>query len=155
MRAKDRITAREKLDKRLNSFRNSDALARPPRGWVKAIREALGMSTRQLGRRMGVSQARVSEIEKHEATGALTLDSLEKAARALQCKLVYVLVPLEPLEQMAEQRALEKARRQLGFTGHSMRLEAQGVEGAATEEQVRRLAAELREQPGSRLWDEP
>jgi len=57
-------------------------IQRPPRGWVKAIREALGMTTRQLASRIGVGQSRVVDIEKGEMTGSITLDSLQRAARA-------------------------------------------------------------------------
>ena len=59
MRAQERASARKQLDKRLNILQNVDVLARPPRGWIKAIREALGMTTAQLGNRLGVSQPRV------------------------------------------------------------------------------------------------
>lgn len=93
MRSEDRALARKQLDKRLNFVRSTDALTRPPRGWIKAIREALGMTTAQIARRMGVSQPRAVEIEKAEKTGAITLDTLERAARAMDCRLVYAFVP--------------------------------------------------------------
>ena len=93
MRADDRILARKQLDKRLNPLRNSQAFARPPRGWLKAVREALGLTSAQLGKRMGVSQPRILEIEKSEKSGSITLDTLERAANEMDCKLVYALVP--------------------------------------------------------------
>ena len=83
MRPQERATARRQLDKRLITINKSDALARPPRGWVKAIREALGMTTAQLANRLGVVQSRVIAIEQSEAKGTITLNSLEKAAQAL------------------------------------------------------------------------
>ena len=70
--------ARKQLDKRLKILQNVDILARPPRGWIKAIREALGMTTAQLGKRLGVSQPRVLGIENAEVSGSITLDSLER-----------------------------------------------------------------------------
>jgi len=93
MRPADRASARRQLDKRLSVLTDIDALTRPPRGWVKAIREALGMTTAQLAKRMGVSQPRAVTLEQAEARGAITLDSLERAEQALDCRLVYALVP--------------------------------------------------------------
>ena len=78
-----RHIARINLDRRFNLLRGKDSYARPPHGWVKAIREALGMSTRQFGVRLAVSQARASKIEEAERSGAITLASLERAAQVL------------------------------------------------------------------------
>ena len=152
MRPLDRITARRQLDKRLNSLRNQDGLARPPRGWIKAIREALGMTTAQLGKRLGVSQPRAVAIEKAEATNAITLETLERAARALDCELVYALVPRKPLEALAEERATKVARKRMQSTRHTMALEAQSVDASAEEEQIKALARKLLEGSGSALW---
>lgn len=154
MRAQDRASARRHLDKRLNSLKNPEALTRPPRGWVKAIREALGMTAEQLGARLGVSQVRALALEKAEASGSVTLDSLERAARALDCRLVYALVPRKPLEELVEERAAELARKQLQTTRHSMALEAQPVDAADEDAQLRRLTQELKNTVGSALWKE-
>ena len=70
------------LDKRLNRLRNSDTLSRPPRGWIKAIREALGMTTTQFGRRLGVSQSTALGFETSEMRKGIALETLERAARA-------------------------------------------------------------------------
>jgi predicted DNA-binding mobile mystery protein A len=153
MRANERVVARRQLDKRLNSVRNQDTIARPPKGWIKAIREALGMTTAQLARRLGVSQPRAVNIEQAEVSGAITLQSLERAAQALDCRLVYALVPRLPLEVLAEERALILARKRLKPTEHSMALEAQSVDTGAAEEQVRQLAARLLAQSGSSIWE--
>ncbi|VAX03953.1 hypothetical protein MNBD_GAMMA20-319, partial [hydrothermal vent metagenome] len=93
MRPKERAVARRQLDKRLNLLRDSESFVRPSRGWIKAIREALGMTTTQLAKRLGVVQSRTVAIEQAEAKGSITLNSLEKAANALDCRLVYALVP--------------------------------------------------------------
>ena len=154
MRSKDRAVARKNLDKRLNPLRNSHMLARPPQGWVRAIREALGMTTAQLGRQIGVTQSRAFDIEKSEITGKITLASLERAAHALDCQLVYALVPREPLESIAEARALVLARKKLKATSHSMALEDQSVSAEDEERQVKNLARLLLEKPGSALWEE-
>ena len=154
MRAQERATARRQLDKRLNLLRNQDVFARPSRGWIKAIREALGMTTAQLAKRLGVSQPRAVAIEQAEAGKSITLESLERAANALGCQLVYALVPRQSLETIVEERAEHLARRRLQATRHSMALEAQSVDAADEEEQIRQFARRLLEKSGSALWEE-
>ena len=156
MRPEDRATARRQLDKRLSLLSGVDGhgLTRPPYGWIKAIREALGMTTAQLGKRLGVSQPRVVKIEKAEKDGAITLDSLERAAQALDCRLVYTLVPRKPLGDLVAERAKKIAKKRLETTGHSMRLEAQGIEANDEDEQLKNLINKIVAQGGSVLWEE-
>lgn len=154
MRSQDRATARRQLDKRLSLLPDADTFARPPRGWIKAIREALGMTTAQLGRRLGVSQPRAVTIEKAESTGSITLDSLERAAQALDCRLVYALVPKKPLDNLVKDRAVLLARERLESTGHSMKLEAQGVDALDESQQLKSLIRKLIEQGNSQLWED-
>ena len=71
--------ARKHLDRRLLPLQKTDDFVRPPRGWIKAIREALGMTTAQLAARIGVTQTRVSRIEKDEVGDAITLKTLRQA----------------------------------------------------------------------------
>ena len=154
MHPEDRSSARRQLDKRLNVLRSADSLARPPRGWLKAIREALGMTTAQFAKRLSVSQPRAVAIEQGELKGSLTLDSLERAAQALDCRLVYALVPRLSLGAQVEERARQLAKKRLASTRHTMALEAQGVDSSDENEQLKRLYQRLIEQAGSELWDE-
>ena len=153
MRPEQRSTARRQLDKRLNQLQNLGP--RPPKGWITAIREALGMTRTQLAARLGISQPATIDLERNEARGAITLATLERAARALDCQLVYALVPRNSLESLAVERAERVARQRLQSTAHSMALEAQSVDADDEHEQVKRLARKLLEQPrASRLWDD-
>ncbi len=156
MRHKDAQTARRHLDSRLSSTAVL-SLQRPPQGWIKAVREALGMTTAQLARRLGVSQPAVVLLEQSEALGHMKLETLARAAAALDCRLVYALVPNEPLEQRVQSRRREIAEQQLEAVEHSMALENQSVEGqsAADWETRERLLSALAEQVSSRaLWGE-
>lgn len=154
MRAQDRAAARRQLDKRLKLLENSDTLIRPPKGWLRAVREALGMTAQQLADRLGISQPRVLAIEKAEVNGSITLRTLERAAQALDCRLVYALVPREPLEQLVEKRASDLARRRLRSARHNMALEAQGVDLADERAQLEQLTRRILERAGSELWRE-
>jgi predicted DNA-binding mobile mystery protein A len=112
------------------------------------------MTTAQLAKRMGVSQSRAVTLEQAEAKGAITLDSLERAAQALDCRLVYALVPRQPLDEMVEARAQRLAQQRLKAASHTMALEAQGVEKGDESEQLKRLVRQIVEKAGSELWEE-
>src|SRR5262249_47192710 len=145
----------EQLDRRFAKLKPlTEEAARPPRGWIRAIREALGMTTGQLARRLGVHQPRGIELEHGESTGNITVKSLERAAQALGCRLVYLLVPDEPLAETVRKRAFTVAERQLTSVEQTMRLEAQGVNDTAQRQKARqRLVEKLLQRP-ARLWDE-
>jgi predicted DNA-binding mobile mystery protein A len=139
------------LDTQLKPLRDMEPVTRPGRGWIKAIREAIGMTTGQFARRLGVSQPRVAALEKAEADGVVTLKSLRQAAEALDCDFVYALVPRKPLEQVVKDRARDVAERQLARTDQTMRLENQAVSKARMARARDELAAELL-RSDRRLW---
>ena len=142
------------LDQQFEELRPLAKRARPPKGWVRAIRDALGMTTSQFARRMGVAQPRVIELEHYEVSGGITLKTLERAAEALGCRVVYMLVPEKPLAETVRQRAQVLASRKLATVEQSMRLEDQAVETKQAREIARqKLIDELLRKP-ARLWDE-
>ncbi|HEY5412860.1 MAG TPA: mobile mystery protein A [Caulobacteraceae bacterium] len=146
--------ARKNLERRLAPLRTAEDLARPPRGWIKAIREALGMSTTQLAERTGVSQSRIPRIEKGEIDGTLTMKTLRLMAQAMNCRLVYALVPNEPLDETLHERAVAVADRRLARTHHTMKLENQALTKRDLEAERRRLVAELLRGDPRKLWEE-
>jgi predicted DNA-binding mobile mystery protein A len=142
------------LDKRFAALRPLAGSPRPTKGWLRAVRDALGMTTAQYARRLGVSQPRIIELEQSEAGGGVTLNTLQRAAEALGCRLVYALVPERPLGDTLHERAESVAARQLAAVEHSMRLEDQAVASKQVSEDLhRRRVAELLRRP-ARLWDE-
>jgi predicted DNA-binding mobile mystery protein A len=153
MISKQLFLARRSLDKKLLPLRTA-AVAIPPRGWARAIRDALGMTTRQLARRMGVAPSRVTAIEKAEATGAITLRTLRETAEAMECHLVYAFVPSKPLDDIVREQAERKVGDELARIAHSMRLEDQAVNGDDLEAQRRRIVADYLTQSRRRLWGE-
>lgn len=143
--------ARGALERRLGAWRQLPSKgARPHGGWVRAIREALGMSAEDLAHRMGVAQSTISRIERSERTGRIQLDTLERAADALGCELVYALVPRKQLEETVDDRARELAAQRLGRVGHTMALEAQGLSEDRMRTKLQILAEDLKNSPG--LW---
>jgi predicted DNA-binding mobile mystery protein A len=142
------------LDKRFAALKPVANSPRPPKGWLRAIRDALGMTTAQLARRLGVSQPRIVELEQSEASGSVTLHTLQRAAEALGCRLVYVLVPERPLADVVRERAEFLAERQSAAVQHSMRLEDQTVPDKRASKELRRQAIDDFLRRPARLWDE-
>ena len=130
------MRARQRLGERLSPFKPMSHDTTPPRGWIRAIRDALGMSALQLGTRLGVKQQSVLDVEKSEVSGTLQLKTLRKVAEALDCTLVYALVPNSSLEDAVQTRAREIARKELVRVGHTMDLEAQGLSQAERDAQI-------------------
>ena len=77
----------------------------PVRGWIKAVREALGMTTAQLAKRLGMKQPSVVAIEQSEGKGTIELATLRRVAEALDCTVVYAFVPNKPLDAAVRDRA--------------------------------------------------
>ncbi|MBM4128305.1 MAG: mobile mystery protein A [Nitrospira sp.] len=149
-----RDLARKHLDKRLAHWQPTSELACPPRGWIRAIREAIGMTTAQLAKRLNVSQPRVFALEKSEVSGALTLDTISRVAQALDCTFVYAIVPNTSLEDMVKQQAQKKVAARLARVDHTMKLEAQGLSDADLAAERERIVNELLKGNLRGLWDE-
>lgn len=142
----------EQVDQRLVSWRRMADDTPPRGGWLRAIREALGMSAAQLAARLGVAQQAIANFERNEAAGKITLQSLQRVAQALDCRVLYAVVPNKPLAQMRQERALALADQLVRPVAHSMRLEAQGVSDRETQRQRKELADEILRGSARKLW---
>jgi predicted DNA-binding mobile mystery protein A len=143
--------ARNALDSRLAPLRPADRFAVPPKGWVRAVRDALGMSGAQLAARLSVKPPSVVALEQSEAAGTIRLDTLRKAAAALDCQLVYALVPNKPLEDRVSERARVRALEAIGGVSHSMAMEDQAPLDDDLERRIANFISHtLRERD---LWD--
>ena len=153
MNSEERFNARAHLDSILERWRLLPTRHKPNRGWVRAIREALGMTTTQLSSRLGVSQSRVVAMEVAEQTGSLTIKNLARAANALDCELVYALVPRHSLQEMVEQRVRQRASRSIAAISHSMMLENQAVADEMTAVQLEQLIQKMKMSARSDIWE--
>jgi predicted DNA-binding mobile mystery protein A len=140
------------LEQRLAPLR-SWSPSRPPKGWLRAIRDALGMTTGQYAERLNVKQPRIIALEKSEMDETASLATMRRAAEALGCRFVYAIVPEKPLDQMLREQAALTADVQLRRTNHTMRLESQGMTEADFESARERLIDELLRGNIRRLWD--
>ena len=142
--------SRSHLDDRFKELRPVLRYRPPVRGWIKAVREAIGMTTEQLAKRLGVKQPSVIAMEQSEARGTIGLATLRRVAAALDCTLVYALIPNKPLETIVRDRARAFARRRREPIEHSMLLEDQKVQAKNTEA---RLDEIVRETNPRLFWD--
>jgi predicted DNA-binding mobile mystery protein A len=149
----DRKLARSRLDERFTQLRVLAGAPRPHRGWIRAIRDALGMSTNEMAQRMGVIQQNVFQLEKSEAEDRIQIRTLRQAADALNCDVVYALIPRTSLEDAVRTQARRKAQRVLDPVAHHSRLEDQSLSPHEMQAQLDELADNFIDSRG--LWVEP
>ena len=149
----DRKLARRRLDERFVQLRVLAGVARPHRGWIRAIRDALGMSANEMAQRMGVIQQNVFQFEKSEVNDRIQLRTLRQAADALNCDLVYMLLPRTPLADAVKAQARRKAEGIIDPVAHHSRLEDQSLPPHELQAQLDELADKFVDRRG--LWLEP
>jgi predicted DNA-binding mobile mystery protein A len=142
--------ARRELDRKFDAADLEPIEARPRSGWIRAIRGALGMSQAVLAERLGVSRAAVNKLERAELHGGITTGKLAEVASALDCTLVYALVPNSTLERTVRTQARAVAAQLLGYAARTMALEAQDIDEDRQSEAIERHAQRLL--AGGNLW---
>jgi predicted DNA-binding mobile mystery protein A len=145
------VRSRQLLDTHFAEWQPLRELARPPRGWIRAVRDALGMSAATLAARLGTTGSAVIRLEQSEAADRVRLDTLRGAADALGCDLVYLLVPRRPLTTVVRERARQLAQREFAAIQQTMRLEDQAT--GLTSDLEEQLTERLLQRGG--LWAEP
>ncbi len=133
---------------------NKVPLSRPQEGWIKTVRQVLGMTQKQLAARMSVTSPSLLRLEKAEIHGSTTIKMLDRAASSLHCKMVYVLVPeCGSFETLLHQKAQEAAGRIVERASASMHLEGQGVDADIQRMQIQELTEELIRTSDKRIWE--
>jgi predicted DNA-binding mobile mystery protein A len=144
----------EQIDRKILLLRKIENMTIPSTGWVYAIRQALGMSLRQLGIKMGITPQSIKEIEEREKNGSISLNVLRHFGTSLDMTLIYGFIPKdESLEALIETRALVLAREIVDRTSISMKLEDQGVSPKRIQEAIKEKANELKQEMPRYLWD--
>jgi len=151
MRKKQKKIIREQLDDTLSCFSSIASVNRPMKGWIRAIRDALGMNMRQFADRLGVSKSRIPRIEQDEITGSLTLKTMNRVADTLDCVFVYGFVPRISLDDTVKKQASIVAERRMNRLMHTMNLEAQGLSSKNAKKAFNNMVVEIIDSP-SVLW---
>ncbi|MBU1167961.1 MAG: mobile mystery protein A [Proteobacteria bacterium] len=153
MRLEQKKLIREQLDTTLKRFSELKRVNPPRKGWIRAIRDALGFSTRQLGDRFGVSKSRITRIEQDEVAGNVTLKTMIRMADSLDCVFVYGFVPRKTLEDTIKAQALHVVKKRMSRVAHTMALEDQALTEDEQKKALQTAVDELiRTQPKS-LWE--
>lgn len=135
--------ARRLLDNKFAEGTVQAIRARPRSGWIRAVRTGLGMSQDALAVRLGVTRSAVSSLERAEQTGGITLTKLSQVASALDCSLVYALVPNSSLEQTVQSQAARVINGRLRYVNATMTLEDQALPDAELGPIAARQAEEI------------
>ena len=144
----------EQLDASLRRLAPLCSVSVPPKGWIRAIRGALGMSARQLANRLGSSQQALARIEQNELAGAVTVKTLRRIAEQLDCIFVCGFIPRTSLESTIRQQAQRVAAKRLGQASQTMALEDQALGRQENQKVLSDMVEELSNTPPSNLWDE-
>ncbi len=144
----------QQLNGKLLSFATLSRIAVPPSGWIKAIRNTLGMSMQQLANKLSISKQGVLDIEKREADGSITIKSLRELGRVLDMELVYGFVPKDgSLEAMIEKKSNELATKIVLRTSNTMQLEDQGNSKERIKKAIKERTEEIKNELPKVLWD--
>jgi predicted DNA-binding mobile mystery protein A len=145
---------RKQLDKTFADLHVFHHVIRPRKGWIREIRDALGMSAAQLAHRLGIRQSGIAKMERTEVAETISLQSLRKVADALNCELVYALVPRTSLDTTLRNQALRRAAQMVERVDHTMRLEAQNRSQEEKKAEIRELADEMVRTLSREIWEE-
>jgi predicted DNA-binding mobile mystery protein A len=144
----------QQMNGKLLSFSILSSIAVPPSGWIKAIRNTLGMSMQQLAKKLSISKQGVSDMERREKDGSITIKSLRELGRVLDMELVYGFVPKAgSLDAMIEKKANELATKIVLRTSNTMKLEDQGNSKERIEKAINERTEELKKEMPKILWD--
>ena len=144
----------QQLNSKMLAFASLQKVAPPPTGWIKAIRNAIGMSMLQLGKRLSVTKQSVQDMESRERDGSVTIKALREAARALDMQLIYGFVPNDgSLEALIDRKAKELATQIVQRTSNSMKLEDQENTKQRIEKAIQERAIAIKNEMPKTLWD--
>jgi predicted DNA-binding mobile mystery protein A len=144
----------EQLDAKILQFKKIENIVIPSSGWVYSIRQALGMSLRQLGNRMGITPQSVKEIEEREQNETISIKVLRQFGKSLNLKLIYGFIPQSgTLEEIIEKRAYDLAIEIVNRTSISMKLEGQENNPARIHKAIEEKANEIAREMPKYLWD--
>jgi len=144
----------QQLNTKMLSFATLQEVTIPPTGWIRAIRTAIGMSMRQLGKKLNVTKQGIMDIENRERDGSITLKSLREIARVMDMQLVYGLVPNDgSLDALIDKKAVEVAKQVVMRSAQTMALEDQANSSIRIETAIRERAEAIKSEMPKILWD--
>lgn len=151
----NKLVPLRQLDRYCRSLLVGDEVeALPARGFLRLIRKSLGMTIKQLAKRLRCDPSRVVKIEMSECEGAVTIRTMRMVAEKLDCHFVYRLLPKTSFEKIIKSRAREIAIKTIERTAQPMDLETKTLQQEWLEEQIADMTHELLHKSWKYLWEE-
>lgn len=145
---------REQLDRKIELLNKLPENIIPIGGWVRAVRSSIGMTLKQLGKKMNATKQSIGQLEKREQEGAISINKLKEVATALDMKLVYGFLPNDSsLEKIIEKRAKQIATDIVMRTSHNMKLENQENSDERLQIAIKNRTNKIVEEMPSYLWN--
>lgn len=145
---------REQLDRKIELLNKLPENIIPIGGWVKSVRSSIGMTLKQLAKKMHVSKQSIGQLEQREQEGAVTINKLREAAEALDMQLVYGFLHNDnSLEKIIEKRAKQIATEIVMKTSHNMKLEDQENSNERLQNAIKNRTNKIVDEMPSYLWD--
>lgn len=143
-----RIIEIRALDRKTADLQSDKNIIPKGKSWIGTIREAIGMTALQLANRLGVTQPRISAMEKNEKN--MKISTMEKVAAAVDCDFVYYFKPKTSFQDIVETQAKKKAEAILKTVNLNMALEDQSI---AAKEAVDDMVSDFINNNTKQIWD--
>jgi len=119
---------------------------------IKLLRETLGMTQEQLGKKVNRSLRSIQQIENGEAMPRIS--TLHKIAEALNTELTIALVPRQNIIEFLDKKASKKAEQLMKINKKSASLEIQSPSEEESKVQAENLKREILEKKRDSLWNQ-
>ena len=144
----------QQLDDKIKAYDGLKNVSPPSNGWVKVIRNAIGMSMLQLGNRMSITKQSIQDIERREKKGSVTINALREVANSMDMQLVYGFVPKDgSLALLIDRKAKELATQIVMRTSNTMKLEDQENSKERIEKAISERTNAIKNEMPKALWD--
>lgn len=142
------------LNQKMETLAVLRKVSSPAKGWIHAIRFALGMSAVQLGKRLSITRQGVKDMEERESGGSISIKTLSEAAKALDMELVYGFIPIDKsIDDLIDRRSRELALEIAQRTSVTMQLEGQGISSERMQKAIRESSEQIKREMPKALWD--
>jgi transcriptional regulator with XRE-family HTH domain len=100
------------LDEELRFYRQASRQENPTQELLRRVRQVMGIPVAEMARELKVNRSGVFRLEQSEGRGTISLNSMDRVAQAMGCKLVYGIIPIDgkTMGEMAEWRKQGRGR---------------------------------------------
>ncbi len=138
-----------KLREKVNQFAQFPSIFKQ----IYLLRSALGMTQKQLAARIKCQQGDIAKLEsEHKAD--VQISTLKKAAAALNCDLILMMVPKSNIAEYIEAKSEQMARKLIAASSANMAMEIQKPNKNVIGAQIKDLKEDIIKHRRSLLWND-